>query len=256
MDNFNSYSSLDKKDRTDFYIALAVIISVLGFILFFSFDSLFAKDQPLDIDQAVNEVRLDDTLIVEGVEYVPIQKELIKKKVVRSSDSQEVILDDYRTDSNRVMDKTIVPVGSLNVDNNIDEKETTNILDRRISTKNKIDIEDTLDYVSTVIEKVDTSPIESEKEILEQAPNNIETVNETYIDKSCIISIGLYRKEENAIKMLTRLEKAGYNAFVNPRGDKQQVQIYSTCSPQKLQNTLDNIRTNFASDAVVLIKKQ
>lgn len=253
MNNLSSYNSLSKKDRIDFYIALAVIISVLSFILYFSFSDLFADINPKKLDANSVEIQLDDTIFIEGREYVPLTIEHKSKNKINPIEPSDNILPVAIIDSSLNESITQEEIGDLGSEI-IDEKE--------------IILKDTLENIATFFTKeVDsTEYISVEKTIKEVAvvEKEIIDVEETKIkepkpekaivDKSCLIAVGLYKIETNAKKMTKRLEDGGYSSFITSRGNKYQVQVYHECNSASLNKSLKSIRKNYASDAVVLIK--
>lgn len=254
MNNLSSYNSLDKKDRIDFYIAIAVIISVLIFILYFSFSDLFAEKESSSMNTNTVAVQLDDTIVIDGQEYIPmVQKPKSKKK----NNEIEPVED---ASSNAIIDSTLNESKFVSESDNIDSE----IIDQEIV------LQDTIKRISTTLltENLDSTEngandtISSEVPVMkndvitsDQAQTEEAIDNELGIDKSCIIAVGLYGEKTNADKMIKRLESGGYNPFISSRGRNYQVQIYHTCNRLSLNKSLENIRKEYASDAIVLIRK-
>ncbi len=255
MNNLNSYKSLDKKDRIDFYIALVVIISMLSFIVYFSFSGIFSgSDEPI-LDTISNDVQLSDTLVIEGQKYVPFILEKHSNKKIERPESIENIYPAIVVDSTAYINDRVKTTKSI-------ESET--IGNENVSDKTS----KVIPSVNTIDEGVDesVSDVENGKEnILEidttiALQNNREadeepTVEKVAIDKSCIIAVGIYKNKTNANKMMLRLEDAGYNPFITARRNRHQVQVYHECNNITLNRALNDIRKSYASDAVIFIKK-
>jgi len=67
----------------------------------------------------------------------------------------------------------------------------------------------------------------------------------------CIIIVGSYSSQKNTDKMYGKLQKAGFQAFTTPYKNYKRVGIYSPCENSTLNKNLANIRSKFASDAVI-----
>lgn len=248
----SAYKDLDKRDKTDFYTALAVIVAVLGFVLYYSFSDLFGGEEVAFLQSDIQDIRLDDTLVVEGNVYIPIS---INNKsndnslqVTHSTINQEYL------DSNVVVNRTINKVSEsdlvapiLNVDT-VSDKIVEQVEEQVMDTVTSEEILEGLPRDTIITSAI----VDTIKEIEVENPttNNFEAV-----DKSCIIAVGIYRNKQNANKMLNRLEKAGYDAFLVERRNKYRVQVYRSCEENSLNTALEDIRTKYASDALVLVKK-
>lgn len=252
MNNSNQFNTLNKKDRIDFYIALAVIISVLSFILYFSFGDFFSNNDSSIIESDSIEVQLDDTIVVKGQQYVPLLKERESRQRISNQNATEntqpvVVIDSTINESMPVHD--IDNGGSEAIDNKPSIKDNSSGVP--IDTISK-----ELDKSDTVSDEVNTTKVEvPETKNTEVEDTQIPVVQKGAVDESCIIAVGLYGKKANANRMKSRLASAGYNAFISTRRTKFQVQVYHECNNVTLNNTLKDIRKDYASDAVILIKK-
>ncbi len=72
------------------------------------------------------------------------------------------------------------------------------------------------------------------------------------INGECIIVLGAYAINGNVDKMIRRLQKAGYEPFTRPFRSLTQVGITISCDPKVSRKHLSLMRSNFASDAVLL----
>ncbi len=249
----SAYKDLDKKDRTDFYIALAVIISVLCFVLYYSFTDLFSDKEVTFLQSGVNDIHLHDTLIVDGATYVPLDKNIasdqssnehsedLESNVTLDSSSLNIITPEKIEEP--ISEASILQTDSENIVENAQEQKLDSVLvdEQKILETN----------IDTVINKVvvDTILKESKKEV--SVARNINSDE----DRSCIIAVGIYRNERNANKMLDRLKEAGYDAFSISRKNRYRVQVYHSCDNKSLNQSLTSIRNNYAADALVLIKE-
>lgn len=252
----SSYKELDKKDRIDFYIALAVILSVLCFVLYYSFSDLFSDKEVSFLQAEIDEIRLDDTLVVDGATYVPFvhnaETDQISPEVIEEVDAEILV------DSSSLISSPFKDIDKSTLDASEVEKETENIIQEVPAKINAVvnevvDRETKIDSNATLVQK-------DEAELIDTSMNDVPEVEVAPIvtntsDKSCVIAIGIYRNERNANKMLNRLKKAGYDAFSVSRRNKVRVQVYHPCDTNSLNESLSNIRANFASDALVLIKE-
>ncbi len=252
MNNINSYHTLDKKDRVDFYIALAVIISVLSFILYYSFDDLFSDKNVSLLDPSLNEIQMYDTIVIEGQEYVPFigSEENLSHHIEEEQEGNIQLM--------AVSDSTLL----LTDDNDSATYDAENILGGELMEDTLHIATDGLDVnnVDTTVLEVDITNvkekmIESDTVIVsENQKDEIEQEEDIALDKSCIIAVGLYKNAKNANKMMSRLKNGGYNAFITVRRSRRQVQVYHSCNSNTLNKSLMDIRKRYASDAIVLIK--
>lgn len=254
----SSYKELDKKDRLDFYIALAVILSVLSFVLYYSLSHLFTDKEVAFLQSDIEETHLDDTLYIDGDTYVPlIVNQDIERNIssVNEVEELEVIID-----SNAISSTLIEHKGNSSLDVSNAKSETKNLIldDLPVkvdtTTTERVDLKPENDQEASSIKENITGIIDSAT--IEKSVVQVVTPKKSKeIDKSCIIAVGIYRNKRNAEKMLNRLEKAGFNAFSTKKRNKYRVQVYHSCDTDALNNTLRDIRTNYASDALILIKE-
>lgn len=258
MNNLSSFSELEKKDRVDFYIALATICCALVFILFYTFNfSSTPEEGDAFLSSSFLEAELDDPIVIDEAEYVPVVEPITSRaKEEMPAEIQSVfpaiMIDSTNYSSHKNESKT-------SVDNTEVVKEPQVELDANkkaetLDTATQVDSS----IISTVKEKpsvvtVDKSKKEEVKDVVAKAiPANV--INRD-IDKSCVIAIGLYRKKSNAEKMLKRLADGGFDSFLKVRGSKFQVLVYHACNSVAINKSLKTIRSKYAADAVVLVKK-
>jgi len=247
----SSYQQLDKKDRTDFYIALAVIAAVLSFVIYFSFGSLFGGNEASFLSETNQEIQLDDPIVIEGSEYVPLVDENKSKDSFVTSETEA------EGESIALIDSTTITSSNLREEKLVLDSESTLIEEQEetITTTVTEKVETVTTEMNEVVEEIADSVITKkniDKESITKKPKKVE---EKPIDKSCIIAVGIYKEKSNANKMLDRLKKGGYDSFLLTRRNKYQVQVYHSCNRNMLNKSLRNIRKNFASDAIVLTKK-
>lgn len=251
MNYSNSFNTLNKKDRLDFYVALAVIVAVLSFILYFSFSSISTEDQNPFIDTESSEYQLSDTLIVEGNKYVALEDEMPSNDRVEKLKDDKNVLIAVLSDSTSSSSNYIVASDSVSLENKAIESVPVDTITNTIIT-DRIDttiINSGKELTTNIVKVIKNDSLE-----IEENENEIQNTNSD-IDKSCMIAVGLYRNQNNANKMLDRLDKAGYNSSSITRGNKFQIVVYHSCNKSSLNKALKTIRKNFASDAVILVKK-
>lgn len=253
----NSYKELDKKDRVDFYIALAVILCVLSFVLFYSLSHLFSDKEATFLQSDKEEILLDDTLYVDGATYVPLILDQDHERKISNADEAEKVM--AIVDTNAISTTSIESENSSSRDSSI-----TEIYSKDITLDSSAEVDTTLAEISNLEYEITSETLKKEEDIeeiidtiaTEESENEVVTQQPSKeIDKSCVIAVGIYRSERNAQKMLNRLEAAGFDAFSTSRRNKYRVQVYHPCDKDSLYNSLNDIRTNFASDALILVKE-
>lgn len=69
----------------------------------------------------------------------------------------------------------------------------------------------------------------------------------------CIIVLGSYTKQRNAIKMMTDVENAGHKVYVGINGDLTRVGLTFNCAKEDLVAYIQKVRKTFVSDAWYLV---
>lgn len=69
----------------------------------------------------------------------------------------------------------------------------------------------------------------------------------------CIIILGSYSKQRNAIKMMADVENAGHNLYIGVKGNLTRVGLTFNCAKEDLVSYLQNIRKTYVTEAWYLV---
>lgn len=69
----------------------------------------------------------------------------------------------------------------------------------------------------------------------------------------CVIILGSYSKQRNAIKMMADVENAGHNLYIGVKGDLTRVGLTFNCAKEDLVSYLQKIRKNYVTEAWYLV---
>jgi hypothetical protein len=69
----------------------------------------------------------------------------------------------------------------------------------------------------------------------------------------CVIILGAYSKQRNAIKMMADVENAGHNLYIGVKGDLTRVGLTFNCAKEDLVSYLQKIRKNYVTEAWYLV---
>lgn len=70
---------------------------------------------------------------------------------------------------------------------------------------------------------------------------------------NCVIILGSYRQQRNAIRMMSDVETAGHDLYVGVHGDYTRVGVVFNCAKEELVSYLQNIRKQYVSHAWYLV---
>ncbi len=88
----------------------------------------------------------------------------------------------------------------------------------------------------------------------ESSKNSSKYPNRSRADNSCMIILGAYSIQHNIDRMIAKLDRRGYDSFTRPFRSLTQVGIRVPCDPRDYEETLKDIRSSYAADAVFLTK--
>lgn len=269
MSQFKQYwSDISQKDKTDLFISFCVILLTAIFILYYAFPS--AKTQEphlLKNNVKLSDVKPPDTFIINKKVYQRVdvttdegkghQKQIYNEPNIIKEPTSTVYIDTTVAVVSDIEDTS----HSINVDG-IDSTNLRMYSDSIISdnTYDSIDVETITEDLdekviidsSNLLSKRDTFMLEShdEKNALKQNLSDRKQISE-----DCIILIGTYHSDENALNMQARLESAGYNVFFVKNSRHTKVGTYVSCNKESIRISLQDIRKEFAKDAFLYRRK-
>jgi len=211
------------QETTDIVIALIVVALALLFILVYT----FSENDPLFFGNDSTKVKVDSQpFILDEVIYVPIQLEKNTEIV------EENIEDTYSSSESFIADTSIIRTKLV---------DNTNSLNQASQVKEPI-----IRRFTFPIDSINVDSIE-----ILQGTNLDENVSSDDRANKCVIIIGTFRNQRNAEKLKDKLENSTYSIFYNETEGHTKVGIYENCNSNILSTTLDIVRKEFASDAVI-----
>lgn len=239
---------MKKKDRRDFYIAIPVILAMIGFVVFNSFSSISITGNKHDSILMENSQDIDEVLIGETV-YQPVTTVETRPPI-----SAPAVLTRKR-DILPIESHHITPPSTLTT-------PTSKNSDSSIPLKG--DVNATHTTVSDSLIKMDTTKAKAapKSDSLFETSKSVAALPEEtnkqnrIVNKDCIIIIGAYKNIANAANLLNNLVNDDYDAFTVPYKGLTRVGIYHACNKVTLEATLAHVREKYAKDAMVLTKRQ
>ncbi len=263
----------DKKERSDFFIALTIIALAGLFVTQTSLISaeesvtnnhtfnINSQDQQEDIYSSMtNEVEEEEVVVREVKEPSAVQGDRTYPtyKVTKRAPFDD--LEMGKVEAASILSENIEPVNT--VVSEIKEKaedlteETNETIEEVISDV----LEDNEEAASedphanvelkkdiiTIPENVDNASIETKKVLASAIDKKDLTM------KNCVIAIGLYEETKNVSNLTSRLESEGYSVFTKDLSRLTQVGVYISCDPTISQSVLSEIKQIYAKDAFIV----
>ncbi len=267
---------MDKKERNDFFIALATI-ALAG--LFITQTSLISRDKAVTQDPTsatIIAAEADDiasTYIVEEKDIESPAESSIAPKRAKVNVAPPL----YRTNKREPLDKAdfdkAVMVETEEIQNNLSDmateakeevteiaaevKEVTDEVSEKVQSESAV-------ISANVTEKVNTQTTQLKEEataVIQEATNEIKETravlssaldNKDLSKKDCVIAIGLYEDDSNVSKLSSRLESEGYSVFTKDIKRFTQVGVYISCDPTMSKSVLSEIKEIYAEDAFIV----
>jgi len=237
----------DKKERADFYIALAVLTLAALFIFTHSF-SLY--DMEAIVDNGLEEVKTDVPRSYAFIEnrrvtvLTPVVDKVVRKRKVRSLSALPVAIapvvsqGEKKSDAKKVSElKTTLDPAVSQVPEQIKEVEGT----APISSINEAAVE----------EDISSPQLGKEEDVLTTDKSVLSTTQRGQSSNDCHISVGLFKESGNVSRLVERLEARGYNVYTKAFPHSTQVGVYVTCESTLAESILSEIQTMYAADAFI-----
>jgi len=254
MKNQNKgFNSLSKKDKIDFYISIVVISLAALMILYFTiYDTNILKTTSVPMAQSEVIVTDDVQNDITEVDIISSEENLeeIEALTISGDTYKSKHIPNLEFDSANVEIPVSSESHSLEDINSDDEVVTQDIQSEILDTVLTVG-NDVVEQVTEIITENSELVVQEEAEAKKTTIVN----NDSSVKSPCIIIIGSYRKAKNVTKMMRKLETAGYNAFNQPYKDLTRVGMYLDCDPANIRKKMAEVRSNFASDAVLLVKE-
>lgn len=252
MNNFSDFFN-NKKDTTDFYIALVVIGLFLGTGVFFSSDyfnnqsfiSSTFSDQPSNNEDFLVKNAVDQALISTLLSHPKQVKKLDlwldktpKMDSLVQADSTLIV--DFPVKDTVLVDTILNEIDTIRTENAIDS--TSEVIDSAVARK--IENEPVIEATEPTKEVEDTTKSASKPQptppIAQSKPSN----NTSNYD--CIILVGAFSVSSTAEKLKKKLLQQGYPASTFFRKGNRVVGIKHSCKNEaKLQQTLKKIKATY-----------
>lgn len=249
----------DKKERSDFFIALGIIALVGLFLWYNIFDSkphnILNKEEvaldhqpsePTDIYES--EVIIEDESEDQGYKTPPVSSDYKSEQVEVYNEEAHYI---------HVREGVVDEVNSNNLQATSDVSDV--IEEAKEDTKEVMeDIKDKAVTSTVALNEAVEKSVEQAEDMMDDATDQIKEAVSTPVqerrtsdDDICHISVGLYKEQKNIDKILYRLEQGGFDAYTKAFPRSTQVGVYVSCNRSEAQSVLSEIRSDFAKDAYI-----
>jgi len=251
------------KERTDFWIALIVCFIALSIVGWYAVQSSRPETLTVAKTEATTSSELE-SVFNSPIKTPEITSELpaknVKSTLVKAKPN--TISEIYTTTT---LPKEEVKVNTKNVNQNeIGSFETAGTIEKLAAQSEKELKEKEALYESNKNSEAATEIAKLEKEIkdletkvsfeegklTEKKTQHRNAKTNQFGD--CKIIIGAFSIESNQQKLIQKLKADGYRTFETPFRGLTRVGIYHACNSEDLNNTLDKIKREFASDAMIL----
>ncbi len=270
----------DKKERSDFFIALFVIL-IAG--IFITQTSLFTSSSDIESQEALASAAIVDTEdlgtdIKDLSELTHSEEPEVKATTLVHSDTNKTTLSknvtrhsssltqangeiDYAQETTAI---EAVKEVSTEIASEVKEELTAsgaeikeNVSD--LKTEVQEEIKEVTEAVATSTNNITSNLQATETDTkLEQERQNVltsaiqESNSKVTDKKDCVIAIGLYREQKNIKVLSNRLELEGYDVFSKPIKSMTQIGVYISCDPVISKSVLSEIREIYAKDAFIV----
>lgn len=243
------FYSLNKEDKIDFYIAIAVITLASLFILYYSFSISGTDASYMNI--AINDNVQDiDELVIDESKYKPLSEDY---------DQRDLVLESEKIETKKVSKVHRMASNNKNEYNSglaiIESEDTVRIgIDDMKPGLDAVKSQRTLTKIDSFINQKATP--EETKNDISKLPSEVEVVNNTSeilkSSKDCIIIVGAFTKQRNIDKLKKGLKNDGYELFSTPYKKSTRIGVYQPCNTQSIRKNLSIIRKKYAKDAMIL----
>jgi len=258
----------DKKERSDFYIALGVILLAGTFLWYTTYggqsdleeivSTEVQVDTPAEAPIYSRETIVKDSLLdgyhtdSDVVEALPARDQLDNK----IGQVSEKVSDAYETTKDKIAeashDMKASAAGVATTASTMVKEVSESVGDMADKVEDKMD--DMKEDMSDLGDKMTLTSDEKEVEVVKEevvtkAPPVLSESPKS--DRTCHISVGLYKEQKNIDQLKYRLEVQGFDVYTKRFPRSTQVGVYVVCDSQEAESVLSEIRADFAKDAFI-----